>query len=734
MRRLRTRFQRLHRSATAASSGARSVSAGATRPRRAHVPAPTEKARRARLGLLVSGVLAGMICLGARCVHLGIFRAPELLALARSQHEREITLDPQRGPIRDRYGRELALSLAVDSAFADPSEIGDPAAAARRLAPVLGMKAGALEESLRSDRHFVWLKRKIDPGLRKRIEDLGIGGIGFVRESRRFYPKQDLAAHVLGSCGLDNQGLAGLEFAYNDQITGTPGRLQFLRDGKGGRVLDRSRVEPIPGDGIVLTIDETIQHVAERELDATVQATGAIGAAIVVLEPKSGEVLALASRPGFDPNVYAKAGESARHNRAVSDYYEPGSTFKVITAAAALDAGKVRPNEVIYCENGSYLVATHRYHEDRLPYGDLTFTEVLAKSSNIGTIKVAQRLRSADFHEAILRFGFGRQSALELPGESSGLFRNLEDWSGLSLASIAMGQEIGVTAIQLAAAIGAVANDGTYVPPHLIQAFITPDGRNVPPSRSASAVTEMLAPLPAKSDDEEASGNTRAVSSQAARTLRQMLESVTIDGTGVAAKVPGYSTGGKTGTAQKIDPRTRRYAIGQHVAWFAGFVPADHPALAMVIMVDEPKGPKFHGGDVAAPVFSRVALPVLQYLGVPPDREGTLVIDAPVWAAAPERPADKPIAAVARGTGRRGAAARPPAEASLLGVLPQARAAAGDLTMPDLSDMSLRQATAVLSGMGLNCSSRRSGPRVTHQEPDPGVPVRAGDRCLVVYE
>jgi cell division protein FtsI (penicillin-binding protein 3) len=452
-------------------------------------------------------------------------------------------------------------------------------------------------------------------------------------------------------------------------------------------------------------------------------------------------VLALANRPGFDPNDFGKAGEASRHDRAVSDFYEPGSTFKVITAAAALDAGKVRPNEVIYCENGSYVVARHRFHEDKLGFGDLTFTEVLAKSSNIGTIKVAQRLSSPAFLDAIRRFGFGRATALELPGESPGLLEKLNHWSGLTHASMAMGQEIGVTPIQLAAAIGAVANDGVYNPPHVIASFIAPDGSRVAPERDPGDAPH------------------RAVSADTARTLRQMLMSVTSDGTGKAAQVPGYTTGGKTGTAQKINPATRTYMRGKYVAWFAGFVPAANPALVLVVMVDEPKGPKTHGGDVAAPVFSRVAAPVLSYLGVPPDRDGTLVIDPSLRAAAP--PADRPVAATlklktppertaadqapvpARGAaaGRAAATDHAPAtvRASAL-ALPATLAGAQDggddgfRTMPDLTGLSLRQATEALAGLGLSCSSQRGGPRVARQTPEPGAPVVPGTRCTVFYE
>jgi cell division protein FtsI (penicillin-binding protein 3) len=395
------------------------------------------------------------------------------------------------------------------------------------------------------------------------------------------------------------------------------------------------------------------------------------------------------------------------------------------------------------------VVGRHRFHEDKLPFGDLTFTEVLAKSSNIGTIKVAQRLSSAAFLDAIHRFGFGRATALELPGESPGLLERLNHWSGLTHASMAMGQEIGVTPIQLAAAIGAVANDGVYNPPHLIASFIAPDGSRVPPERDPDDVPH------------------RAVSAETARTLRQMLMSVTSDGTGKAAQVPGYTTGGKTGTAQKINPATRTYMRGKYVAWFAGFVPAANPALVLVVMVDEPKGPKTHGGEVAAPVFSRVAAPVLSYLGVPPDRDGPLVIDPSLRAAAPpsDRAAPTTLRLKAPAAGRavtadRSLAFRAPADraaakpdraapaadrapasvrASMLAIPatltePKDGGDDGFRTMPDLTGMSLRQATETLAKLGLDCSSQRGGTRVTRQMPEPGAPIVAGTRCTVFYE
>lgn len=704
---------------------------------RDEMPVPTSQSRRARLVLLVAIVALGLVSVGARCAHLQLVRASALLEQARSQQEKAITLDPHRGPILDRNGKELALSLAVDSIFADPTEVGDAAAgAARRLAPVLALKAAEVRERLEDDRHFVWLKRKVTPDVRRRVEALGIKGIGFVRESRRYYPKRGLAAHVLGACGMDNQGLAGLEFAYDTAIQGTPGRIQFLRDGRGGRVLDRSRVDPVAGTGLVLTLDEVIQHIADRELDTAMTEFSPVGASVVVLRPQTGEVLALASRPGFDPNGYSEAREESRRNRAVSDYYEPGSTFKVVTAAAALDAGRVRPNEVIWCENGSIVVGKHRFKEDRLPYGNLTFTEVLAKSSNVGAIKVAARLRGQEFLGYIRAFGFGRKSGIELPGESPGMLREVADWSGLSQASIAMGQEIGATPLQLATAMGAIANDGVYVKPFVVGATIDPRGRRLP-ARPALADTSR-----------------RVIDAATARALRRMLQSVTIDGTGKAAAVPGYTVGGKTGTAQKIDA-SGHYSHGRYVSWFAGFVPAEDPALVIVVMVDEPRGPKFHGGDVAAPVFARVALPTLQYLAVPTDGEVPLLFDRAVQASLHDRhlprggeralPAvrisQRPV--VARD--RRPAPGRSTevAAASLASLsMPsltreQARAAHQADTdsppaMPEVNGLSLRQASEALAAAGLVCRTERSGSHVIRQEPDPGVPV-SGGRCAIFF-
>jgi membrane peptidoglycan carboxypeptidase len=398
----------------------------------------------------------------------------------------------------------------------------------------------------------------------------------------------------------------------------------------------------------------------------------------------------------------------------------------------------VHPNEVIWCENGSIVVAKHRFDEDRLPFGNLTFTEVLAKSSNVGTIKVARRLQAAEFLETIRGFGFGRRTAIDLPGESPGMLRDLDDWSGLSLPSISMGQEIGVTTVQLAAMTAAIANDGVWMPPHVVRTTLDPDGRPAAPA--------------------DAPRGHRAISDRTARTLRRVLQAVTTEGTGRAAALSGYSVGGKTGTAQKVDA-SGRYAKGRYVSWFAGFVPAGRPALAIVVMVDEPQGARFHGGDVSAPVFARIAEPTLKYLGVPPDGNGPLVFERTI-AAAP-RPDDRPPASpAARTTGgaRRGAgtgqtlpavqqgpvaaAQRKPvtaaprvgrALADVAAALPISAHQREMHVMPDVVGLGLRRATEALAAAGLTCRHDRRGPVVTRQMPEAGAPIAAGAACSVVY-
>ena len=559
------------------------------------------KGQRARLILLVVGVASGLLAIFGRCAHLQVIRAPELLDQARSQQERTITLDPLRGPILDRNGKELAVSVDVDSVFAEPGAVDDPASSARRLAPVVDVPASELRERLASDRHFVWVKRKITPELRRRIEALKIAGVGFVRESRRYYPKRALAAHVIGACGMDNQGLAGLEFMYDGAIRGTPGQMVALRDGRGGRVLDREKKEPAPGFGLRLTVDEVIQYDVERALDESMRETRAEGATVVVMRPQTGEVLALASRPVFDPNAYSDARETSRRNRATSDYYEPGSTFKVVTMGAALTAGIVTPQTQFRIPY-AIKVGDRIVHDDAVrPTRTFTAAQILQQSSNVGTVTIAELVHKQPLYDWIRRWGFGRRTDIGLPAEAAGAVMPPDKWYSSSIGNIPIGQGISVTPLQMAAMYAGIANGGVMVEPHVVEKI---GGRPAPKPVSR-----------------------RVLSPTVDHTLVNMLKGVvdTAAGTGTRASVPGYTVAGKTGTAQKALPHSLGYSTRNYVASFVGFLPADNPRVEVLVVVDSPRTNIF-GGIVAAPAFQQIATFLTKDLAIPPDKP----LDLPV--------------------------------------------------------------------------------------------------------
>ncbi len=564
---------------------------------------------RRRIVVLAMGVFCWALCMGYRLVDLQVLRSGEMRAQARRQQEQVISLDARRGLLYDRDGRELAMSIEVDSIVAVPSAIEDPAATAARLSPVLDPARGrtqkaiaALTERLTGDGMFVWVRRKVDPGVRAAVEQLDLKGITFVREHKRFYPHGGLAAHAIGWAGMDNKGMAGLELYLDDRIRGRNGQLFALRDARGKKFLKVTRREPTPGDGVVLTIDEAIQHITERELHQAMEDTGAAAGTAIVLDPATGDVLAMANEPTYNPNKPGESTAEQRRNRAILDAYEPGSTFKVVTMAAALEQGLVRPTEVIDCQNGAIRVGRAVLH-DHKPFGMLTATEILEHSSNVGAIKIGLRLPQDAFYDTIRSFGFGEKTGIEMPAESRGILRAPDDWSGLSQATMSFGQEIGVTPLQLVTAIAAVANGGVLQPPRAILRTLDPEGR----------VIEATQPREPR----------RIISERTAESLRRMMMTVVDDGTAKAARMPGYSIAGKTGTAQKIGPGGG-YDPNRFVASFVGFVPASRPALTILVVLDEPRGSMYHGGDIAAPVFRRIALPALRYLGVPPE-DGRLI-------------------------------------------------------------------------------------------------------------
>lgn len=555
-------------------------------------PAPS-RARLIGLGLLAF-LWLGLIL--TRLVQLQVVRHGEFSARAGRQQQRLVPVSPKRGILYDRNGRELAVTISVESVFAVPAEISDPELAARLLAPIVAQPAGAIAERLRSGRLFAWVARKLDAHQVERVRALNLKGIYFQRENKRFYPKRELAAHVLGFVGLDEDGLGGLEYQLDREIRGPAGRLLISTDGRGRWF---HRVQDAPGEGasVVLTLDETIQFIAERELAVAIARTRARAGTIIVADPRTGEILALANWPTFNPNAPTRGPRSHHVNRAVTLAFEPGSTFKIVTVAAALDAQVTRPAEVVDCQNGGIVLAGH-FIRDHKPFGLLSVREVIYHSSDVGAIKLALRLGNQRMYEHMRLWGFGEPTRVGLPAESPGLLRPPGRWSQISIGALAMGQEVAVTPLQLVAAFSAIATGGEWVAPRIVQEVVPFGGQ------------PGLAPRPP-------SPRRRVMSRQTAETLRAMLRGVILQGTGVLAQPDGYTAAGKTGTAEKID-ETGTYSTTEFIASFGGFAPAASPALTVLVVLDSPVG-LYHGGEVAAPIFRRVVEQALAYLNIPPD-------------------------------------------------------------------------------------------------------------------
>ncbi|MBI2956630.1 MAG: transpeptidase family protein, partial [Acidobacteria bacterium] len=549
-----------------------------------------------RTRIVVLGALASL-WLGlifARLIELQVVRHPELAGQARRQQQRTLEITPKRGVLYDRHRNELAVSISVESVFAVPTEVSDPAAAARTLASALALDPTELEDRLRSRRSFLWVKRKLDAAQAERVRALNLPGIYLQREHKRFYPKRHLAAHVLGFVGLDEDGLAGIEYSLDKLIRGRPQRLLVSADGR-RRWFERRNDVPSEGASVALTLDQNIQFIAETELAAAIERTQASSGTILVQNPHTGELLALANYPTFNPNDPTAVPSPHHLNRALSLAYEPGSTFKVVTLAAALEEGVTDPLEVVDCQQGAIYIAGHRIR-DHKPFGLLNLREVMYQSSDVGAIKVGLRLGNQKMYDHIRQWRFGQATGIELPAESAGLLRPASNWSRISIGAISMGQEVGITTLQLAAATSAIANGGTWIQPRIVAEIFR--GAQLEP---------LHEPL-----------RQRIISVRVAEELRRMLAGVVTQGTGRAAQPLGYSAAGKTGTAQKIDA-SGTYSRTDFIASFTGFAPVENPAVTVVVVLDSPRGPLYHGGEVAAPVFRAVVERVLAYLNVPPD-------------------------------------------------------------------------------------------------------------------
>jgi cell division protein FtsI (penicillin-binding protein 3) len=539
----------------------------------------------------------GAICL--RLVYLQIFRYGSFELRAQHQQQRTTEVSARRGIIYDRAGHELAMSIAVDSVFAVPTEMPDLAGTISLISRITHSDPREILAKCQAARTFCWLARKADAETADRIRSLNLRGIYFQKESKRFYPKRELAAQVIGYVGTDDEGLSGIEREYDDKLHGKPGEMLVSVDAR-KKWFGSVEKQPEPGQNVVLTIDQQIQYIAERELQTAMEQTHAEAGTLIVENPHTGEILALANQPTFNPNLTREITPAKLKNHAVSDVYEPGSTFKVVTISAALEEKLTTPQEVFDCQMGSIVINGMRIHDSR-PHGLLSVSDVLAESSDVGSIKIGMRLGDDRFYKYIRGFGFGQQTGIELPGETRGLTKPTSRWSKVSFAAISMGQEIGITPLQLVGLVSTMANDGVWVAPRIVAATNAPQ-----------STPQTIAFHPAE--------QRRVISSLTAAQMRQMMQGVVLHGTGTRALLEGYSSAGKTGTAQKVDPATHAYSHSKYVASFAGFAPINNPVITVAVILDSAVG-LHQGGQVSAPVFRRVAQQVLEYLHTPHDVE-----------------------------------------------------------------------------------------------------------------
>jgi cell division protein FtsI (penicillin-binding protein 3) len=605
--------------------------------------------RRLRIVAVLAIFFGWAALIGGRLVWLQVIRHAEWADRAQRQEERTFLVAPRRGILYDRDLHELAMTVTADSVYAVPSEIGadelkqQTAAALARVVHTDPEDRFTSEKQilarLRDSRNFAWVARKQPSAIIDAVKALNLRGVYFQKEFKRFYPDQTLAAQVLGYVGMDDDGLAGVEQEDEKDLHGTPGHMLTAVDAR-RHVLDSEERDPQPGENLVLTIDANIQFMAEQALEHNMERTGAANGTVVVQDPHTGQILALAIRPTFNPNDFRHTDPSLLRDHAVSDVYEPGSTFKLVTYSAAIDQGVATPDSIVDCLGGAIVVAGRTIHDaPGEHYGRITVTRALEESSDVGAIQMGLRMGKDNFYRYIHAYGFGQKTGIELPGETRGLVKPPDRWQPTTIGSIPMGQEIAVTPIQLSAMVSTIANGGTYLPPHIVLEA-TPDTKASGALKPAvfHPEDELPAQLPA--------GAHRVISEMTAAEMRQMMEGVVLFGTGRSAQLNGYSAAGKTGTAQKIDPRTHTYSKTKFVASFAGFAPVNDPAVTIVVVMDSPTKGSHYGAEASAPLFQELAQQILEYLGVPHDQDlkpQKMIAQnsAPVEEAPPqEQPAD----------------------------------------------------------------------------------------------
>ncbi len=680
--------------------------------------------RNPRLRWLIVWVVAA-IWMGAVLARLGylqLFCYSDYFAKAQNQQQRTVEISPMRGYIYDRKGRVLAASMPMDSVFADPAEIKQPEMVARLLSRVLNVPAADLEAKINDASRPVRLGKKLSPEIVERIDDMNLKGVFFHKENRRVYPQHEFLSHVLGWVDTDEKGMGGIEQELDKLIRGRPGRAMFMADGK-KNLYDGNEASADPGASVVLTIDETIQYIAEKELDAVIKESHAHSGVIVIQDPSNGALLAVANWPTFDPNDPGKFPAEVRQDQAVASAYEPGSTFKTITMAGAIENGLTNPAEKIDCQMGSIVVAGRLIH-DHMPFGLLSVNDVLVESSDVGTIKIALRMGDSLFYDVIRDFGIGEPTGIELPGENRGKIRSVANWTPSSIGSVAIGQEVSVTPVQIVSAISAIANGGTLYRSHVVQEI-----------RGNSALPLPVRPQPSQATD-----------AKTAATLREMMQNVVLEGTGRPARLDGYTAAGKSGTAQKIDPNTGRYSPTQYIASFVGFAPVNEPAVTILVVLDSPVG-QHMGGNLGGPVFKRIAEQVLAYLDVPHDvpvnsdsefahnkmQKPDAAAEAAQQAALRAKERDDAQQQAQFQNAASKTAAEHPAGSSADGQ-PQTIAFSGEdsVSVPDLTGQTVRRVTETCSRLGLVPNLIGQGIAI-EQSPEPGTAAERGSLVTVRF-
>ncbi len=639
-----------------------------------------EREKWARIRIIMIGTVFGLLFLTVvvRAFYLQILQHENLVKKAERQYQHKVDLTPARGSILDRNGTTLAESIQMDSCYAEPRRIKDVDGTAGVLAPILGIPKHELVATLSVNKAFVWIQHCLAPEIATRARNMKLTGIGFVAESKRFYPNMEIAAHVVGFTGRDPNGLEGIELKYDSTILGNTGYIITERDALGRNIdtVNTAIKNSSPGKNIILTLDKTIQFLAEKELAKAVIENNAKGGMALVMEADTGKILAMANYPTFNPNAYSRYSVSQLRNRVVADSFEPGSTFKIFTIAAAIDSGRIKATDVYNCENGTYRVADRIIHDDH-PHSRLTVSDIMKYSSNIGSAKIGFKTGEETLSSYLRNFGFGTRTGIDLPGESPGNLKR--NWYGVDLATISFGQGVSLSTIQLVSALSAIANGGNLMKPYLVEQILDDNG----------TVVQKFEPQIVR----------RVVSPETARKVTKMLETVTGDGgTGTNAALDGYRVAGKTGTAQKVDPVTRTYSLSSRIGSFVGFVPADKPKLTIAVIIDEPQMVKY-GGVVAAPAFREIAKNSLAYLKIQPNVQS--------FAAAKPDETKVSVATAAESSSYDNA-----------GEIPAEMGA-----MPDFRGMSMRRVLQVMEKRGINIKLLGSG-RAAEQSPPPGHQIR----------